>query len=699
MKKLPRPAVWLTALGVLAAVAVGVVLVLRFVAQERERDLVDWQIRLGIVADSRKQAVDAWLAGQWHDLDGIAQNNSVQLFLSELKASVGGLAGIPDGESQAGYIENLLVFTASQDRFASLVPAPNLPVNIARTATSGLALFDASGRVVVATQNAPAAEPWVAALVSGAAKGKTATRDLYIDAAGNPTMAFLDPVFAVQGDETAANQVGWVLGVKEVAGELYPLLRQPGEAEKTADAALVRAAGANVEYLSPLPEQKPLSLALAAATPGLAEAAALRAPGGFGLARDYRNTEVLYTSRAITRMPWVLVYKIDRAEALADTDRRGERLMTAFLLALLFIAAAFAAVWRHGASRRASEEAGRYRRLAERFEHQSALLRHVTDGQPNAIFIADEAARYTFANRRAAAEAGISADDMLGKSLAAVIGPAKASRYVELNRRAMRDRAVIEDVWRSGTGASVTVLHSQHIPLEPVPDIARGVLVIEEDLSQIAAEQERRRATLDHLVRCLISLSDLRDPDAAGHSAFVAEVAHAVAEEMGLEPILVETAEMAGRLMNLGKVLVPAHVLTRAGPLTPIELEQLHESLLKATQFLEGIEFDGPVIETLRQCQEHWDGTGRPNRMTGRAIVPTARVLAVANAFVGLMSPRSYRPAMGADNATRILLAETGTKFDPAVVAALVNHLENRGGRTVWTARPATAAPAVIDPP
>jgi HD-GYP domain-containing protein (c-di-GMP phosphodiesterase class II) len=697
--KLPRPAVWLTALGALAAATVGVVLVLRFVAQERERDLVDWQIRLGIVADSRKQAIDAWLAGQWHDLDGIAQNNSVQLFLSELKTSTGGLAGIPDGESQASYIENLLVFTASQDHFAPLIAAPNLPVNIARTATSGLALFDAGGHVVVATQDAPAAEPWAAALIAGAAKGKTAYRDLYIDAAGNPAVAFLDPVFAVQGDATAENQVGWVLGVKEVAGELYPLLRQPGATEETADAVLVRAEGTNVEYLSPLPEDKPLSLALAAATPGLAEGAALRAPGGFGLARDYRNTEVLYTSRAITGMPWVLIYKIDRAEALADTDRRSERLLAAFLLALLFIAATFAAVWRHGASRRASEEAGRYRRLAERFEHQSALLRHVTDGQPNAIFIADEDARYTFANRRAAADAGIPAEDMLGKSMAAVIGPAKAGRYLDLNRRAMRDHAIVEDLWRSGNGASVIVLHSQHIPLDPAPDIARGVLVIEEDLSQIAAEQERRRATLDHLVRCLISLSDLRDPDAAGHSAFVAEVAHAVAEEMGLAPILVETAEMAGRLMNLGKILVPAHVLTRAGPLTPDELEQLHGSLLKAIQFLEGIEFNGPVIETLRQCREHWDGTGRPNRMTGREIIPTARVLAVANAFVGLMSPRSYRPAMSAENATRVLLAETGTKFDPAVIAALINHLENRGGRAVWTERPAMGPPAVIDPP
>jgi HD-GYP domain-containing protein (c-di-GMP phosphodiesterase class II) len=158
---------------------------------------------------------------------------------------------------------------------------------------------------------------------------------------------------------------------------------------------------------------------------------------------------------------------------------------------------------------------------------------------------------------------------------------------------------------------------------------------------------------------------------------------------------------MAGRLMNLGKILVPASILTRAGPLSPAEIEQLHESLLEATRFLDGIEFDGPVIETLRQCQEHWDGSGRPKHLKRREIIPTARVLAVANAFVGLLSPRSYRAALTLDEATKILLRETGSRFDPAAVAALVNHLENKGGRADWAAaRP--AAPmllAAVDPP
>ncbi len=697
-----RPAVLVAATTFLLVAGLVVASVFRFVGEERGRDITNWQVRLGIVADSRKEAIDAWLAQQWSDLDGVANNDSVRLFMTELKMASGDLKNVTDGQSQEQYVENLLVFTATQSRFAAEITDPNLPVNIARTATSGLAIFDLSGRLVVATRGVPSGEAWVEPFLAGAAKARNALRDLAINAAGNPAMGFLMPIFAVQGDATPDEQVGWVLGVKQVAPELYPLLRQPGDTARTADALLVRQRDGNVEYLSPLPDYKPLSLELSTATPGLAESAALLATSGFGLARDYRGVDVLYTSRRIDGAPWSLVYKIDRAEALAASDQRAARLLGIFLLAILLGAATLVAVWRHGASRRATLAAARYRELAARFEQQRNLLRLVTDGQPNSIFITDDDARYTFANRRAAAQAGISAEEMLGKTLASVMGPAKASRYIELNRRAVQDGGVLEDLARSGDGASLSVLHSQHIPLDMAPANGRGVLVIEEDISQLTAEQERRQATLDRLANCLISLADRRDPAAAGHSAFVSIVARAVAEEMALAPVLVETAEMAGRLMNLGKILVPRNILTRAGPLTPDEFDQLHGSLLEATRFLDGVEFDGPVIETLRQCQEHWDGNGRPGRLKGREIIPTARVLAVANAFVGLLSPRSYHATRRTmDDVIGILVGEIGSKFDSAVVAALINRIENKGARAAWAelgSRSTETSPRIIDP-
>ncbi len=694
------PAVVLTALGLLIVVAVGVLLVLRFVDQERQRDLRNWQVRLGIVADSRKAAIDSWLAQQWTDLGGIAQNDSVRIFLTELKTSGGNVNRVNDGQGQAEYLATLLAFTADQRHFTAPLFGPNVAADVGRIGLAGIAMFDNDGHTVVATRGTPSGEAWISAFLAGSPKGKTALRDISVDEAGHASMAFLVPVFAVQADATPDQQVGWVLGIKEIDAELYPLLHQPGAVEGTAETLLLRLTGATVDYLSPLHDHKPLSFTLAADTPDLAEAAALRAVGGFGVKRDYRDIEVLYVSRDIAGTPWVLLYKVDRSEALGDADGRARRLLGFFLLSIFLIVVAFVAVWRHGASRRYSLMAGQYRTLGARFERQSNLLRLVTDNQPNAIFITNEDGRYRFANRQAAVQAGISADDMLGKSIAAVIGPVTAGRYRQLDRQALESGQVIRELSRSGEGPSLHVVQSLHIPLGAAAEMTPGVLIIEQDLTDFTAEQERRRNTLDQLVKCLISIADRRDPAAARHSSSVALVARAIADDMGHSPTLIETAEMAGNLMNLGKVLVPASILTRAGPLRAEELDLLHDSLLDATRFLAGVEFDGPVIETLRQSQERWDGKGRPQGLKGQAILPSARVLAVANAFVAMVSPRAYRAGLSTDVALRALLDEIGTHFDPAAVAALANHIENKGGRDAWAyfSEPTMSTPRVIDP-
>jgi HD-GYP domain-containing protein (c-di-GMP phosphodiesterase class II) len=183
----------------------------------------------------------------------------------------------------------------------------------------------------------------------------------------------------------------------------------------------------------------------------------------------------------------------------------------------------------------------------------------------------------------------------------------------------------------------------------------------------------------------LLNVVDQRDSFAADHSARVAALARRIAEEMGLEALLVETAELAGQLLNLGKILVPPELLRRAGGLNDDELRLVRESLHASADLVAGVEFDGPVVATLRQAAEAWDGSG-PLGLKGQDILPTARVVAVANAFVALISARAHRPGLDIDGALDRLLAASGRRFDRRVVAALVGEIENRGGRARWTA-------------
>ena len=670
------------ALVLLIAAAIGVMLVLRFAADERERDLRTWQVRLGIVADSRAAAVDSWLGAQLDEMTALAENASLQIYASQLALAADQTERDLLAEAQADYLRNLLVVTAERGGFAAAAPAGTVRANVQRVGIAGLALLDATGRPLVATPEMPPIEGDLAAFVAGLTLGQRGIMDIHLDGAGHPAMAYAAPDFAVQTDPGASSQIGYVLGVKEVADELYPLLKQPGETSATARAVLVRPTDGALEYLSPLADgTPPLTFRMARDTAALDAAFAIETPGGFAIRRDYKSRDVLVTARSFAAVPWTLMYEIERQEALADSEARLTRLTLILVASVVAAAAAMLAFWWHGSSRRAARAAEGFRMMAERFEHQRNLLGLVTDSQPTAIFILDEAGCYRFANSLASQRAGIPAAEMLGKPIANVIGPDAAKRHLALSRQALEHGHRVSEVARVEFGGASHVLQSEHIPVEASTETPRGVLVVESDITEAVTERERRGRIQSQLVRALVDVVDRRDPYAAAHSTRVALIARAVAAEMGLDVREVETAEIAGNLLNLGKILIDRELLTRSGQLSEAERQEVRQSLQAGADLLQNVDFDGPVVATLRQAQAHWDGTGMPEGLAGSEILVTARIIAVCNAFVGMVSPRAHRAALSIDQAVEQLLRLVGTQFDLSVVAAFINWLDNRGGR------------------
>ena len=151
---------------------------------------------------------------------------------------------------------------------------------------------------------------------------------------------------------------------------------------------------------------------------------------------------------------------------------------------------------------------------------------------------------------------------------------------------------------------------------------------------------------------------------------------------MGLDDDDCETARIAGTLMNLGKILVPSAMLSSGGSLSEEEQRQVRDSIQATADLLEHVQFDGPVIEALHQAQERVDGQGLPNRLSGDEILESARIISVANAFVGMISERAHRPGLSVDAACGELLKAVDQAYDRRVVAALINYLDNKDGRT-----------------
>lgn len=675
----------------LAIAIIGVFLVFRFIESERQRELQQWQIRMGIVADSRAAAVTEWIEQQFATMRELADNASLQLYMTEL--ALLGAAADPEDSGETGYLRNLLIATAERAGFSQPAERSEVAANIERAGLAGIAVTDRTGKVLVATPTMPAVAGRLKDFVERTPPGERGLLDMFLGPNDQPAMAFLMPVYGVQSNRRASEVIGMIVGVRLVGQDLYARLQQPGETEKTAETYLARRNGPNVEFLSPLRDgTPPLRRALAADTPGLSTAYVIQNAGGFGIRTSYDGQEVLVTGRPLAAAPWVLVRQVTRAEALAPAESRQTTMLIVFLLVIVITSVVIVAVWRHGTSVRASAAAERFRIAAERFQNLGKFLRVVSDSQPAQVVAVTEDGVYTFANKTAADAAGIPPEDMLGKTMSQVIGPARAKAFGEINKGiiARTEELIaagqrIQHVLKLEDERGTHLMRTTHFPLRGDRDHPPAVLMILDDITDLMKEREQRERIFQELVETLVNIVGQRDPFSASHATRVAEVAGAMAREMNLGEADIRAIEVAGQLMNLGKTLVPAELLTRPGPLTPDELAQVRAAMLKGADLLDGVEFDGPIAEIIRQAQERVDGTGQPRGLKGDAILAGARILAVANAFVAMASPRAYRRnGLSLDAASDALTAEAGKAFDRKAVFALMNCLENRDGAQRW---------------
>lgn len=381
------------------------------------------------------------------------------------------------------------------------------------------------------------------------------------------------------------------------------------------------------------------------------------------------------------------LWKIFNTIGAASLSRMDVFHLLALLIVplVLFLYLAVAAAQRIEHLKLSASYQSRIDLLQKRLNNQEDLLHSVTDHYPGTIVIFDHNNRYWFVNRQAARELGFDPRDIIGKPSSKIIGHDRALKLETRLSEVRQSRRPVEAMDQvTSEHGQVRFVQSSYEIIEPFGDFNGGVLVREEDLTNLIVERERRENMLRQVIATIVAVVDRRDPYASGHSARVGQLARAVAEEMVLYEKQIEAAEIAGSLMNFGKVLVPRGILTKTTPLTPDELQRVRESILTSADILSIIEFTAPVVPTLRQVLERYDGSGVPEGLKGENILITSRIVAVANAFVALVSPRAHRPSMNLKDAMGHMMRDADKAFDPRVVAALANFIDNRANQLDW---------------
>ncbi len=704
-------------IAVALMVAGAVVLAKFYVDEELKRETQAWQVRLGIVADSRVSAVNDWIDVNFDVLRDLTQNASLQLYMSELASAPdpnaaapagsepqsaadsllqglegGGAGGGIGASASHGFLRNLLIATAERSAFKAPPPVGEIAANVERVGVAGLGLVNKDANPVISTPDMPPITGRIKDAVRKALDGEPAIIDMYLGASGEPTIGFALPVYAMQEGGAGAKGIGAVVGIRLVDETLWEKLDQPGTLTKTAETIIVRKSGGKVEYLSPLRDGAgALKRTVALASPNIAIADAINIPGSFVNNLDYSGDRVLMVSREVAQVPWILVRKISRSEALGPIENRLNFILGVFIAIIVIVTLTILFVWKNAASARASEALHKAQVSLERFENLTRFMRMVTDNQPTQICAVDRNTTYTFANMPVAEANGIPITDIKGKTMAAVIGPVKAQEYSGLIKRVIDDFEREQKIFTFGSPDvedkedenAFQVVKVDGLPLRGDRDYPPGCLLVIDDITELQLARVKSEKMMKELIDTLVSVVDRRDPFSANHSSRVAEVSRAIAQEMGMEDLDVKTVDIAGSLMNLGKIFVPEELLMKTEDLTEDERMLVSNAYLTTVDLIENVTFEGPVVETIRQFGETWDGKG-PLGLKEEEIINTSRILAVANAFVGMVSPRAYRGAMPFRKVSDILMDQSDHKFDRKPVTALVNYLENRGGMRRW---------------
>ena len=169
------------------------------------------------------------------------------------------------------------------------------------------------------------------------------------------------------------------------------------------------------------------------------------------------------------------------------------------------------------------------------------------------------------------------------------------------------------------------------------------------------------------IVQVLISAIEARDPYTAGHQFRSANLACAIAKDMGLVQEKMDGIRMAGSIYDIGKLSIPAEILSKSTNLTKVEIAMIKEHSRSGYEMLKNVESPWPLAQIVYQHHERMNGSGYPRNLKGDEIIMEARVLAVSDVVESMAALRPYRPALGIEVALEEIKRNKGILYDSAV--------------------------------
>ncbi len=326
-----------------------------------------------------------------------------------------------------------------------------------------------------------------------------------------------------------------------------------------------------------------------------------------------------------------------------------------------------------------------YKKTEDQLRRVSERLQVIYDHSPLLISEFDLEGRYLLVNRAVSELFGLSPRELEGRSFFELL-PEEASEIFMRRTRHVWDSQeplAVEDTVNIGgvTKHYLTMLfplYDRDGDINSIGSIAHDITDRKEAEDSLRDALGRLRKVTGSVIQVIVSAVESRDPYTAGHQRRVGDLARAIAGEMGLSAGMTEGIRVAGVIHDLGKIGIPAEILSKPHRLGDTEFAIIKEHPKIGYEILKDVDFDWPVAKMVYQHHERMDGSGYPEGLKGEEILIEARILAVADVVEAMSSHRPYRPTVGLDQALVEIESGRGTLYDPDVADACMRLFKEK---------------------
>ncbi|MFQ6083458.1 MAG: PAS domain S-box protein [Candidatus Aminicenantia bacterium] len=319
------------------------------------------------------------------------------------------------------------------------------------------------------------------------------------------------------------------------------------------------------------------------------------------------------------------------------------------------------------------------KKIEEALRESEEMYKTLVKTSPDAVTVTDLEGHITYVSQRTLEVHGFkSAEELIGKSAFELIAPEDHEEAM-INLQKTLEEGFMRNLGytllrKDGTcfiGELNTALIKDAYG-KPKAFIATTRDITERKRAEEELKQswEKLRRAMEETIRAMALTSEIRDPFTAGHQRRVSNLACAIAKEMGLPEKQIDGVRLTGIIHDIGKIYVPAEILSKPGRITEIEFSIIKNHTQVGHDILKTIEFPWPIAQIVLQHHEMLDGSGYPYGLSGEEIILEARILGVADVVEAMASHRPYRPAQGIDKALEEISQNRGVLYDPKVVDA-----------------------------